>query len=116
MKRDHDNPQPVIEALAKAKRTSGWNNRRPDVQRFKLANVYGHEPCTLLIVPAVAFTRNAERARDERMHGRCLWWNQWARDVGWAIGKPTPQHVQERQHGDTRHDPQLRRTGARIPA
>ena len=38
MKRDHDNPQPVIDALAYAARTQGWNNRRGDVQRFTLPN------------------------------------------------------------------------------
>ena len=51
MKRDHDNPQPVIDALAYAARTAGWNNRRPDVQRFTLPNRRGHDACTLYVVP-----------------------------------------------------------------
>lgn len=42
----------VTAALAYAERTAGWNNRRDNVQRFELANVYGHEPCLLYVVPA----------------------------------------------------------------
>jgi len=52
MKRDHDNPQSVIDALAYAARTAGWNNRRGDVRRFNLPNRYRHEPCRLYVVPA----------------------------------------------------------------
>ena len=45
-------PDDVMQAIEQAKRTAGWNNRRGDVQRFELANVYGHEPCLLYVVPA----------------------------------------------------------------
>lgn len=95
-------PDDVLAALNRNGRGPGWNNRKPDVQRFILPNPCpDREPCELAIVPAVAFTRNAERARDERMHGRCLWWDAWAHDVGWAIGdaKPSARPVPERQHG-----------------
>lgn len=42
----------VKKALEAAKRTPGWNNRRPDVRRFELANRYGRAPCVLYVVPA----------------------------------------------------------------
>lgn len=44
-------PDAVVHAIEQAKRTPGWNNRRGDVQRFELANVYGREPCLLYVVP-----------------------------------------------------------------
>lgn len=72
MKRDHDNPQPVIDALAYAARTQGWNNRRGDVQRFTLPNRWGHDACTLYVVPARTWT-----------------YRQWERDA----------HQAQRQHG-----------------
>lgn len=94
-------PDDVQVALATNGRGPGWNNRRPDVARFTLPNPCpDRDPCTLLIVPAVAFTRNAERARDERMHGRCLWWDEWARAVGWCIGRCKPlAAIPPRRHG-----------------
>jgi hypothetical protein len=70
MKRDHDNPQPVIDALAYAARTAGWNNRRGNVQRFTLPNRWGHDACTLYVVPARTWTyRHGERLVQERRHG-----------------------------------------------
>jgi len=70
MKRDHDNPQPVIDALAYAARTQGWNNRRGDVQRFILPNRWGHEPCTLYVVPARTWTyRRWEHGAQAPQHG-----------------------------------------------
>jgi hypothetical protein len=45
-------PDDVMQAIEQAKRTAGWNNRRGDVQRFELANAYGHAPCLLYVVPA----------------------------------------------------------------
>ena len=72
MKRDHDNPQSVVDALAYAARTQGWNNRRGDVRRFTLPNRYGHEPCWLYVVPARVWVyRTWERQASEwqRQHG-----------------------------------------------
>jgi hypothetical protein len=70
MKRDHDNPQPVIDALAYAARTQGWNNRRGDVQRFTLPNRWGHESCTLYVVPARTWTyRRQEHGAEDRQNG-----------------------------------------------
>jgi hypothetical protein len=72
MKRNHDNPQPVIDALAYAARTAGWNNRRGDVQRFTLPNRWGHDACTLYVVPARTWTyRQPERDAHQwqRLHG-----------------------------------------------
>ncbi len=54
-------PIEVRMALAQADRTPGWNNRRGDVQRFTLLNVYGHESCTLYVVP---FRRWANRRQE----------------------------------------------------
>jgi hypothetical protein len=69
MKR-HDNPQPVIDALAYAARTAGWNNRRPDVQRFTLPDRWGHDACTLYVVPARTWAyQRWERQVRERRHG-----------------------------------------------
>lgn len=65
-------PDDVIRAIEQAKRTAGWNNRRGDVQRFELANVYGHEPCTLYVVPCRRWAyRRWERqtAERQRRHG-----------------------------------------------
>ena len=62
-------PDYVTAALAYAERTAGWNNRRGDVQRFELANVYGHEPCLLYVVPARRWAyRQWERLTVERQH------------------------------------------------
>lgn len=77
-------PNDVLVALEQAKRGPGWNNRKPEVRCFDLESRWGEEPCRLLVVPAVAFTRNAERRRDERTHGRCLWWDDWAAQTGWG--------------------------------
>lgn len=44
-------PDDVMRAIEQAQRTAGWNNRRGDVQQFELANLYGHEPCLLYVVP-----------------------------------------------------------------
>ena len=99
-------PDDVLAALEKNGRGPGWHNRKPDVQRFTLPNPCpARDPCTLLVVPAVAFTRNAERASDERMHGRCLWWDEWAHAAGWAIGngkppRPVPNVYEFPRHGD----------------
>ncbi len=65
-------PGEVTAALAYAERTAGWNNRRGDVQRFELVNVYGHEPCLLYVVPARRWAyRRWERqaAQRQRQHG-----------------------------------------------
>lgn len=65
-------PDDVTAALEQAKRTQGWNNRRGDVQRFTLPNVYGHEPCTLYVVPCRRWAyRRWERqsAEWQRQHG-----------------------------------------------
>ena len=62
-------PDDVTAALAYAERTAGWNNRRGDVQRFELANVYGHEPCLLYVVPARRWAyRRWERQAAEWQH------------------------------------------------
>lgn len=61
-------PDDVMRAIEQAKRTQGWNNRRDDVQRFELANVYGHEPCTLYVVPCRrwAYRRWEHHAQDRQ--------------------------------------------------
>lgn len=70
MSRDYDNPKPVIDALAKAARTAGWNNRRGDVLAFALPNRWGHEPCLLYVVPARTWAyRRWERQVRQRQHG-----------------------------------------------
>ena len=62
-------PDDVAAALAYAERSQGWNNRRGNVQRFELANVYGHEPCLLYVVPARRWAyRRWERLTAERQH------------------------------------------------
>ncbi|HWG09878.1 MAG TPA: hypothetical protein VN693_00035 [Rhodanobacteraceae bacterium] len=55
----------VLIALEQAKRTAGWNNRRGDVQRFELANVYGHARCLLYVVPVRrwAYRRSEQQAQ-----------------------------------------------------
>ena len=61
----------VTAALAYAERTAGWNNRRGEVQRFELANMYGHAPCLLYVVPARRWAyRRWERLTAERQHRR----------------------------------------------
>jgi hypothetical protein len=45
-------PDDVLHAIEQAKRTQGWNNRRGNVRRFELANLFGHAPCVLYVVPA----------------------------------------------------------------
>ncbi len=63
-------PDDVLAALEHAKRTQGWNNRRDDVQRFELANMYGHDRCLLYVVPARRWAyRRLERQVHERQHG-----------------------------------------------
>ena len=52
MRNDWDNPKDVIDAVAYAQRTNGWNNRRPDVRTFELPNRWGRDRCTLYVVPA----------------------------------------------------------------
>lgn len=60
-------PDDAMQAIEQARRTAGWNNRRGDVQRFELANVYGHEPCLLYVVPARRWAyRQWERLTAER--------------------------------------------------
>ncbi|MGH8118341.1 MAG: hypothetical protein ACREPJ_13760 [Rhodanobacteraceae bacterium] len=62
-------PDGVAAALAYAERTAGWNNRRGDVLRFTLPNVYGHEPCLLYVVPARRWAYRAwERQAAARQH------------------------------------------------
>lgn len=62
-------PDDVTRAIEQAKRTAGWNNRRGDVQRFALANVQGHEPCLLYVVPARRWAyRRWDRMTAERQH------------------------------------------------
>ena len=68
-------PDDVMQAIEQAKRTAGWNNRRDDVQRFDLANYYGHEPCLLYVVPARRWAyRQWERrvANGQRQHGSSI--------------------------------------------
>jgi hypothetical protein len=65
-------PDDVTAALAYAERTAGWNNRRGAVQRFELANRYGHEPCLLYVVPARRWAYRAwerQAAARQRQHG-----------------------------------------------
>ena len=72
MKRDWDNPQDVIDAVAKAQRTAGWNNRRGDVQAFDLPNRWGHDACRLYVVPARVWAYRAwerQAAEWQRLHG-----------------------------------------------
>lgn len=58
-------PDEVIQAIERAKRTAGWNNRRRDVLRFTLPNRWGHGPCELCVVPACVWTyRQRERQAD----------------------------------------------------
>lgn len=59
-------PDDVLAALEKAKRTSGWNMRRSDVQRFTLTDDAGRQPCRLYVVPA----RHWAYRRWERQHAR----------------------------------------------
>lgn len=62
-------PDDVTAALAYAERTAEWNYQRSDVQRFELANVYGHAPCLLYVVPARRWAyRRWERLAAERQH------------------------------------------------
>ena len=50
----------VVQALANAQRTPGWNNRNPAIRRFEIGR-YGLD-CTLYVVPARAWAcRRAER-------------------------------------------------------
>lgn len=60
----------VVQALANAQRTQGWNNRNPAIRRFEIGR-YG-KGCTLYVVPARAWAyRRAERdtqAWRERSH------------------------------------------------
>lgn len=61
-------PHDVIQAIEKAKRTPGWNNRRGDVRRFELVNLYGREPCLLYVVPARRWAyQRWDKLRAERM-------------------------------------------------
>lgn len=72
MKCDWDNPQDVIDAVAYAERSSGWNNRCPDVRTFDLPNRWGHERCKLYVVPARVWadrTWERQTAEWERQHG-----------------------------------------------
>lgn len=62
-------PDGVTAALAYAARSPGWNNRRDDVQRFTLPNVYGREPCILYVVPCRRWAYwRWQRMADERQH------------------------------------------------
>jgi len=62
-------PDGLLAALERAQRTQGWNNRRDDVQRFELVNVYGRAPCVLYVVPARRWAyRRWERQVQERQH------------------------------------------------
>ncbi|HLI17851.1 MAG TPA: hypothetical protein VKV22_06235 [Rhodanobacteraceae bacterium] len=72
MKSTWDNPQDVIDAVTKAQRTAGWNNRRGDVQAFDLPNRWGHERCRLYVVPARTWADRAwerQAAEWQRRHG-----------------------------------------------
>jgi hypothetical protein len=62
-------PDDVLAALAYADRSPGWNNRRSDVQRFELVNLYGHAPCVLYVVPFRRWAfRRWERQTAEWQH------------------------------------------------
>lgn len=53
-------PDDVVQALAKAQRTPGWNNRDPAIRCFEIGR-YGLA-CTLYVVPARAWAyRRTER-------------------------------------------------------
>lgn len=57
-------------ALKQARRSAGWNCRRPDVKRFELANRWGNAPCVLYVVPARNWAyRVAQREIAEWEHG-----------------------------------------------
>ena len=59
-------PSEVLAALTAAGRGPGWNSRRRDVQRFSLPNMYGHEPCELIVVPFACWAyRRQERIAAE---------------------------------------------------
>lgn len=62
-------PYDVLDALAKARRTPGWNNRDPAIRRFEIGR-YGLD-CTLYVVPARAWAYRrselAARARYEQV-------------------------------------------------
>lgn len=49
-------PADVVQAIEQARRSAGWNNRKPDVRRFELENRYGRAPCVLFVVPARCWT------------------------------------------------------------
>lgn len=48
----------VVQALANARRTQGWNNRNPAIRRFEIGR-YGLD-CTLYVVPARAWAYRRE--------------------------------------------------------
>lgn len=61
-------PAELLQSLAAAKRTAGWNMRRPDVRRFDIGG------CTLFVVPARCWAyRRIERqaAAWHRGDGQC---------------------------------------------
>lgn len=60
----------VLAALAAADRSSGWNNRPRDVQRFDVGT------CALYVVP---YRRWAYRRQEKRT---AAWWRMHGREVG----------------------------------
>lgn len=61
-------PDEVVQAIERAKRTAGWNNRSPDVLRFRLPNRWGHEPCELSVVPACVWAYRREERQADAWH------------------------------------------------
>ncbi|HKR77510.1 MAG TPA: hypothetical protein VJR95_12690 [Rhodanobacter sp.] len=63
-------PYDVMQAIERARRTPGWNNRCREVQRFELPNVSGHVSCLLFVVPCRRWTyRRWERQAQQRQLG-----------------------------------------------
>lgn len=70
-------PDDVVQAIEQAKRTAGWNNRKPDVRRFELENrdlltgqAGGHAPCVLYVVPARVWAYRSWERQAQRHGGR----------------------------------------------
>lgn len=72
-------PDEVRDALAKAARGPGWNNRRRDSRRFTVPGFYGNG-CTLYVVPAAAWAFR----RFDPVTGD----NVWLRDHADVLGRP----------------------------
>ncbi len=58
----------VVQALANAQRTQGWNNRNPAIRRFEIGR-YGLD-CTLYVVPARAWAYHRAERDAQAWHAR----------------------------------------------